>query len=178
MSFYVDELRTAGYTVEQCRAVGLDASEIRSGGYDDYTIIKDGNFNYLELRYAGIDIERFALINLYNLCNGINWKRKINWATERPIDEWQGVTKDGSGKVIKLDLHGNNLCNEIPSSITLLCNLQYLDLSNNLLNGNIPEEMIKLKELKDLWLDRNQFIITQFTRPMLQSKLLKCRIRL
>lgn len=39
MNFNVDDLRMAGYTVQQCKAIGLDAAEIRAGIIDDILIV-------------------------------------------------------------------------------------------------------------------------------------------
>jgi hypothetical protein len=39
---------------------------------------------------AGLDITRYILITLYEECGGVNWRRKDNWTTERPLSEWQG----------------------------------------------------------------------------------------
>lgn len=56
------------------------------------------------------------------------------------------------------DLHGNGLHGSIPSTYgDMLSGLEDLDLSNNRLNGALPENLGKLEKLWTLKLSHNQF---------------------
>ena len=46
--------------------------------------------------------DSFALVALYNQCNGINWTKQTNWLTG-PVSNWQGVTVE-NGRVVGLNL--------------------------------------------------------------------------
>ncbi|BAU03063.1 hypothetical protein LR48_Vigan01g045100 [Vigna angularis] len=56
-----------------------------------------------------------------------------------------------------IDLSSNNLRGNIPSSVTMLDNLQVLILSSNQLKGEIPSSIGDLISLKNLSLDSNSF---------------------
>ncbi len=50
---------------------------------------------------------RDALVALYNSTDGPNWRFKFNWLSDKPIEEWHGVTTDSSGHVTRLGLYRN-----------------------------------------------------------------------
>jgi Leucine-rich repeat (LRR) protein len=96
-------------------------------------------------------IEREALMALYNATDGSNWTNNTNWGTAELVSTWYGVTVD-QGRVVQLDLNGNNLNGPIPVEIGNLTKLILLKLSTNQLNGNIPAEIGNLTNLEWLWL--------------------------
>ncbi|MDY8138495.1 hypothetical protein [Aquimarina sp. 2201CG5-10] len=125
------------------------------------------------------DIEKQALIDLYNSTDGANWTNNTNWLTDTPVCDWFGVTVV-DGKVKELKLSRNNLTGEIPSNIgNQLINirifyarennisglipesfgnaslLEGLDLHNNNLEGSIPISVLELNSLYDLALSNN-----------------------
>ena len=53
--------------------------------------------------------DRAALMEMFETKGGSSWDISTGWATSRPLDEWHGVTVGGQGRVIYLDLSGNNL---------------------------------------------------------------------
>ncbi len=107
----------------------------------------------------------------------------IKWNQSSPIEQWQGVgveIVDGQRRVVFLDLHDSQLSGKIPSAITELTALEYLDLSGNLLSENItnlsaltrlqvldlhnnnlsgvlPDHFTSLKNLTYLSLGKNSF---------------------
>ncbi|XP_028776956.1 receptor-like protein EIX2 [Neltuma alba] len=60
------------------------------------------------------------------------------------------------GLVTSIDLSGNKLCGEIPSEITSLKGLHFLNLSNNLLSGKIPQNIGNMEWLESMDLSENQ----------------------
>jgi hypothetical protein len=44
-----------------------------------------------------------------NSGNGHRWKRKKNWLTNKPLDEWYGVSLDRHGDIVSLQLPDNNM---------------------------------------------------------------------
>lgn len=79
--------------------------------------------------------EREALIEFYNVAGGKGWKYQTNWCSDKPIEEWAGVEVNKAGLV------------------------KYLHLGGNTFVGYIPEKIINLKQLKNLWIsgDENKF---------------------
>ena len=56
-----------------------------------------------------VELEKQALVELYDATEGPNWGRNNNWLTSKPIGEWDGITVDSAGHVIELSLGMNNL---------------------------------------------------------------------
>ncbi|XP_028789652.1 receptor-like protein EIX2 [Neltuma alba] len=60
------------------------------------------------------------------------------------------------GLFTSIDLSGNKLCGEVPSEITSLKGLHFLNLSNNLLSGKIPQNIGNMEWLESMDLSENQ----------------------
>ena len=63
------------------------------------------------------ETDREALVALYNAMDGGNWNESANWLSDAPLGEWEGVTTDGDGRVIRLYLSGYRLIGEIPAEL-------------------------------------------------------------
>ena len=46
--------------------------------------------------------DRAALVALYNATGGASWSTSTNWLSDRPLDEWHGVTTNSVGRVTLL----------------------------------------------------------------------------
>jgi hypothetical protein len=110
-------------------------------------------------------IEREALIALYNSTNGDNWTNNSGWKTPPlhtdgfalPGTEggWFGVTVE-NGLVIEIISFENQLTGPIPTEIGNLTKLNYLYINSNQLSGPIPTEIGNLTNLTELYLFDNQ----------------------
>ena len=85
--------------------------------------------------------DRDALIALYNATDGPNWSRDRNWLSDRPLDQWYGVTTGGDGRVTELDLSVNQLTGSISPELGNLTRLYYLSLRDNQLTGPISPDL-------------------------------------
>ena len=112
---------------------------------------------------VAIDLERAALVALYDATDGPNWVDNTNWLTDLPLGEWYGVETDTQGRVVGLYLSGrrgneaqqyksHGLRGELPVELRNLTELESLNLSFNTLTGPIPPELGDLANLRVLHL--------------------------
>ena len=99
--------------------------------------------------------DRFALVALYNATDGPNWRNSDNWLTDAPVERWQGVSADESGRVVRLSLPYRGLSGALPSELGDLVRLEELNLAENNLTGAIPAEIGNLSNLRILHLWQN-----------------------
>ncbi len=109
-----------------------------------------------EAQAARNDPERVALVALYEATDGPDWVRRDGWTTEAPLEEWHGVRVDAAGRVVHLDLAGNELNGPLPDELSALSRLERLVLSDNSLTGPVPAWLGALGTLEVLRLDRNR----------------------
>ena len=93
-------------------------------------------------------MDRTALVALYDATGGPNWENNTNWLSDEPIGRWHGVTTDGNGRVVRLELFDNQLSGELPSELGRLSNLEGLHLNDNQLSGELPSELGRLSNLE------------------------------
>ncbi|MCY4674575.1 MAG: Ig-like domain-containing protein [Bacteroidetes bacterium] len=108
------------------------------------------NVNYC----APSQIERLALIELYDKMNGASWTNTAGWGDNGPLGDWFGVTV-GNGRVTELSLPNNALKDSIPGEIVNFTELEVLNLANNSLAGALPGEISFLRELTTLRINGN-----------------------
>ncbi len=105
---------------------------------------------------SSLETNRAALEALYDAANGDSWSNVDNWLSSKPLNQWKGVETDAYGRVVRLELHANQLSGEIPPELGNLLNLESLHLDYNQLSGEIPPELGNLSNLKELRLYYNQ----------------------
>lgn len=97
--------------------------------------------------------QRTALINLYNATSGQTWSQ--NWDFNKDPKTWFGV-KIKNGNVVELNLRGNALKGNFPSTLSPLVKLQKLDLSNNQLQGDVSPTISSFSNLVRLDISNNR----------------------
>jgi hypothetical protein len=103
-------------------------------------------------------IERDALVALYNSTDGANWTDNTGWNGSAGGEcDWKGVacSAGDSPNVIRLLLSNNSLTGTIPAELGNLTNLTHLHLYTNSLTGTIPAELGNMTSLNYLWLQSN-----------------------
>lgn len=53
--------------------------------------------------------DRDILLVLYKETEGQLWHNNAGWCSDKPLDEWHGVTTTAAGRVVALELRYNNL---------------------------------------------------------------------
>ena len=99
--------------------------------------------------------DRSVLEMLYDELGGGGWSDNTNWKTDKPLDEWYGVSTNADGRVVTLSLWNNSLAGAIPPELQRLSDLEVLGLSGNSLTGEIPPELGDLWSLEWLELSSN-----------------------
>ena len=110
-------------------------------------------------------VDRDALVALYEATDGPYWMDNTNWLSDKPLGEWYGVDTDADGRVVKISLpgtvrvgpfrHTHGLLGEIPPELGELSSLELLNLRHNNLLGEIPPELGELSNLMRLDLSYN-----------------------
>ena len=81
----------------------------------------------------------------------------LNWKSDRPIYEWEGLTfEDTIGALTALELPNRGLRGVLPPELGSFTKLQVLDLQQNSLEGEIPPELGNLIELEELKVSINR----------------------
>ncbi|MGJ8663100.1 MAG: hypothetical protein ACSHWU_05580 [Marinicella sp.] len=95
-------------------------------------------------------IEREALVLLYQQTDGENWTDNSNWLQDDPCDNsWFGIFCV-DGEITFIELIDNNLTGNIPAEIGNFGQLKELSFNTNNLQGSIPNEIGNLTTLTRL----------------------------
>ena len=102
-----------------------------------------------------VDLERAALVALYEANGGDDWENREGWLSDDPLSAWYGVETNPDGQVVVLELPFNGLSGSLPPEIGNLAQLRELYLPFNGLSGSLPPEIGNLTELRELYLQYN-----------------------
>ena len=101
-------------------------------------------------------VDRPALMALYDATGGANWTNSSNWNSDTHISQWHGVTINPAGRVAELRLTRNRLRGKLPPELGSLTELRVLGLWANELTGSMPRELADLTRLEALALGGNR----------------------
>ena len=96
-----------------------------------------------------------ALTALFDATDGESWQNSDGWLYTEDLGQWHGVTTDAGGRVTELDLRDNRLSGELPEELGILTSLTELNLRDNQLSGALPPELAGLTSLEELYLSNN-----------------------
>lgn len=102
-------------------------------------------------------VELYSLAVLYHSTAGEEWLQDTRWLQPDLHDAcaWYGVKCGAGNAVTQLQLPANGLIGDLPTEIQYLKSLTTLDLSNNELNGVLPQAIPP--SLEFLQLSQNRF---------------------
>ncbi|MFT4536563.1 MAG: hypothetical protein ACI9P5_003939 [Saprospiraceae bacterium] len=103
-----------------------------------------------------------TLINIYEDLSGTSWTNNQGWDDgflNGTCDycNWYGITCNYLGQIIEIDLSNNDLQGSLPQDLAALIELKQLNLSNNILIDTIPDYWDSLDHLLVLDMRFNQF---------------------
>lgn len=144
-TYAINSLQDPDFDMYFCRATNTSIPDLRI------------ERNTIEITGEVSQLQKDALIAIYNATNGASWNDNTNWLSAQPVSEWYGVTVTGN-KISRLAFDGNNLTGTLPPEIGDLTGLEYLSFySGNSINGTLPEEISNLTELRVLSFEFNNF---------------------
>jgi len=106
--------------------------------------------------HGDVRSDREALEELFAATGGDGWSRNDFWGSAAPLGRWHGVTTDGDGRVVRLDLSSNEVAGVLPAAIGRLTHLRHLDLGHNDLVGELTRSIGDLTRLEVLDLQNNR----------------------
>lgn len=133
------------------RFAGVDATDVAFDPLPDIA-------KYPDLVEEIRRVERVVLTELYKGTEGSRWLRQRNWLSRKSHCQWEGVfcsSEDAIAGVLALQLSDNKLNGVLPQTLARLHRLRYLDVSHNTLRGEISSAFGSLKGLKSLSLRSN-----------------------
>jgi hypothetical protein len=158
-------------TVGYLDLLPTDAESLKGkfSNQDEDVVVRAASWLVYEdpLTQADQILARFALAVIYLQTGGADWTNSTNWLSEKSLCDWYGVRCGDPGhpsdhvladKVRELDLEGNNLDGQLPDSIAILREMRVLWLNDNRISGEVPGEALgSLPVLLMLFLEHNQF---------------------
>lgn len=126
---------------------------IRHGAIKSFKLIDiDGELEEIEYQKQ---LEREALIQLFNALDGDHWTNNTNWCSDEPLNTWYGVDSY-DGFVNQIRLSNNNLSGFLPDVFGTLTHLSSIALDNNSIEGTLPPSLGSLSGLWELSLSNNR----------------------
>ena len=102
--------------------------------------------------------DSLALIKIYQVADGANWKESRRWDMSKPMKEWPGVKLNGDGRVIECSITNGTVTTvewELPAEIANLSELQIFQAVGSKVKGDFPDFLYNLTKLTKLVVNGN-----------------------
>ncbi|WP_192350838.1 PKD domain-containing protein [Algoriphagus sp. Y33] len=136
-------------------------SDMENSQGDEMSTPSNRASQYSIMSSPAVSLAEFnALKAIYNSSGGSGWTNKTGWTTAGSppdVSGWYGITVDGAGHVVELNLQNNNLVGTLPTAISGLTYLNSLNVDGNHLTGAIPATLGSMTGLSQLLLSNNEF---------------------
>ena len=103
-------------------------------------------------------VDSLALVKIYTIADGANWKESRRWTLTEPMDKWPGVKLNEEGRVIELSITNGTVSTvewEIPEELADLTEVSTLQIVGSKLKGQIPEFLYGMTSLSKVRLNGN-----------------------
>lgn len=126
-------------------------------GRQDF-VVKDVKSINLRPHKQAEAMARQALIKFYKAMDGDHWTNNTNWCSNKPLDEWFGVSMSDRSYVWTLNLKNNNLKGTLPADNIFMDMgpIASIYLSENNISGKFPKAWAKNTTLQHLFLFQNK----------------------
>ncbi|CAN0406617.1 unnamed protein product [Ectocarpus sp. 12 AP-2014] len=91
--------------------------------------------------------DRDAMVTFFHSTGGTSWERNTLWNTTAKLSIWYGIKVDAQGRVVELDLAGNNLRGSFPKQLLTLTQIGSLILDGNKLTGKRREVFCSFQKM-------------------------------
>ena len=102
--------------------------------------------------------DSLALIKIYTVADGANWKESRRWDLNQPIKDWPGIKLDEDGRVIECSITNGTVSTvewELPAEIATMDKLQTFQAVGSKVKGAFPEWLYDMTSLKAVRLNSN-----------------------
>ena len=102
--------------------------------------------------------DSLALVKVYNLADGANWKESRRWTLTEPLDKWPGIKLNKEGRVIEMSITNGTVTTvdwEMPAELANLTALQTIQIVGSKLKGEIPAWFYDMTSLSKVRLNSN-----------------------
>lgn len=104
-------------------------------------------------KHIDIDLRTiYILTTFFFALNGHDWFASNYWLSYHSLHKWHGVQVNEQGQVISISLPRNHISGTVPPQIAFLETLEYIDLSDNFIEGPLIDD---LGSIHTLLLDHN-----------------------
>ena len=99
-------------------------------------------------------LDSLALVKIYEVADGANWKESRRWTLTEPMNTWPGIKLNEEGRVIEMSITNGTVTTkewEIPEALADLTELSTLQIVGSKLKGEIPAflyDMTKLAKIR------------------------------
>ena len=102
--------------------------------------------------------DSLALVKIYTVADGANWKESRRWDLTKPMKEWPGVKLNDDGRVIECSITNGTVTSvewELPAEIATLTELQVFQAVGSKVKGDFPDFLYDLTKLTKLVVNGN-----------------------
>ena len=117
---------------------------------------------FINLSISQVHPDVPGLKAFYESTNGSNWANNEGWKNgvyseaSNPCNGWHGITCNADNRVIKIDLRVNNVTGELPEEMLGIEYLEEVYFYYNNISGSVPTFITEFEHLEEVNFSNNQ----------------------